>query len=104
MWILFLNDMRSFHVEDLRAVGWAETREALEAVLASEKVEPYRDGQWYKAFRAGGPLEWCNPPLGFDMDEGRTFVEVPPVITIAGCVEYSNPQPACPPLTAFGGA
>ena len=101
MWILFLNDMRAAHSEDLTAVGWAATRETLEAVLASEKVEPYTDDRWNKVFRRGGPLEWCNAPWTSDIEEGATFREVPPTIVIAGCVVYSNPEPTCPPLTGL---
>lgn len=44
----------------------AETVEELTQWLESETVEPYRDGQWSKAFRQGGPLEWYNPPDGDD--------------------------------------
>ena len=101
MWILFLNDMRASHAEDLTAVGWADTRETLAAVLASEKVEPYADGRCHKVFRKGGPLEWCNAPWAGDIEEGTTFREVPPTFTVAGCVEYSCPRPMCPLLTVL---
>ncbi len=101
MWNLFLNDMRAAHAEDLAAVGWAATREALEAVLAGERVEPYTDGRWNKAFRKGGPLEWCNEPWSGDIEDGLTFREAPPTIVIAGYVMYSNPEPMCPPLTVL---
>lgn len=31
--------------------------------------EPWRDGQWYKEFRAGSPLEWFNPAITLDLDK-----------------------------------
>lgn len=62
MWILRLNHMQSPNVENLTTVACAETREALMTFLDRERVDFYRDGHWNKAFRAGGPLEWYNPP------------------------------------------
>jgi hypothetical protein len=62
MWVLMLNDMRASQVEILHPVCRAESREALEAFLERESVAGYQDGQWGKAFRQGGPLEWYNPP------------------------------------------
>ena len=63
MWVLCLNDMRHPKSEHLTPVARAETAEALVAWVAGQAVEPYRDGPWHKAFAAGGPLEWYNPPL-----------------------------------------
>lgn len=74
MWVLCLNDMRSAKVEYLTPVARAATRDGLSELLEREKVEPYRDGQWGKEFRHGGPLEWFNPPYLFD--EHRHFVDV----------------------------
>ena len=65
MWILQLNDMRSSNVETMQFVTRAETREELDRFIASESVEPYRDGTWAKSFRDGGPLEWFNLPMPF---------------------------------------
>lgn len=62
MYVLVLNDMRMAQVEMSRPVVRSESREALEAFLLREQVEPYRDGQWGKTYRQGGPLEWFNPP------------------------------------------
>jgi hypothetical protein len=85
VWVLFLNDMRSAHSEDLQPVARAATREELEAFVERERAlsvytEPtglpptspetelsdyeYRvnSQRWHKTFRAGGPLEWFNPP------------------------------------------
>lgn len=78
MMILQLNPMTA-NYERLTAVARAETREALEAFLLSEKVEPYSDsdgesmcgGRLNKSFRKGGPLEYFNPP-----DRNECFVEV----------------------------
>jgi len=70
MWLLRLNNMQN-HTEDATIVAWAETKEALEAFIARERVEPYDDGgentfsgstcAWRKSFRKGGPLQWFNP-------------------------------------------
>jgi hypothetical protein len=65
MWILRLNDMRDDHFESLRPAFRAETREALVALVERETVPggyTTHDGRWGKTFRAGGPLEWYNPP------------------------------------------
>lgn len=70
VWLLRLNDMRAAQIEILGTVAVASSREALVAFLDAEAVEPYRDGQWNKSYRAGGPLEWCNPPF----DDERSFV------------------------------
>lgn len=83
MWFLKLNPMRG-NTEDRAIVGWAETKEELDAYLARERVEPYGDpGQssfglgpttWRKVFRKGGPLEWFNPPE--DIYAEDSFVDV----------------------------
>jgi hypothetical protein len=97
MWLLYLNDMRSAHIEHLSPAGWAHTKEALAESLAAEKVPSYWDGRWGKTFRQGGPLEWFNPPTG---DDREYYIEVPPTIVLAGCVEYRDPRPVCPELRA----
>lgn len=68
MWILLLNDMRSSNIETLLPRARAATKEALMRLLESERVDPYRDGQWGKSYRVGGPLEWCNPPFEFEIE------------------------------------
>ena len=70
MWVLLLNDMRSANIENILAVAKAETKEALVVYLEREKVDGYRDGQWGKGFKQGGPLEWYNAPW----DESESFV------------------------------
>lgn len=72
MWILLLNDMRASNIENVRPVARAHERSVLEQYLARETVESYRDGQWAKSFRKGGPLEWYNPP--FFHDESFVYV------------------------------
>lgn len=64
MWVLKLNDMRSSKIEMWESVARAEHSEKLQQWMDLEKVEPYRDEQWSKVFRKGGPLEWYNEPLG----------------------------------------
>ena len=63
VFVLRLNNMREAKCEVLTAVCRAESREALEAYVRSEMAESqYVDGHWHKTFKAGGPLEWYNPP------------------------------------------
>jgi hypothetical protein len=61
VFVLYLNPMREGKSERLFPVARAESRGELEALLAREKVEGYRDGPWRKVHRKGGPLEWFNP-------------------------------------------
>ena len=61
MFLLRLNPMRA-NAEHNIVVARAETVDRLIAFVNSERVEPYRDGEWHKCFRQGGPLEWYNPP------------------------------------------
>jgi hypothetical protein len=75
MWLLYLNPMQG-NSENKALIGRAETKTELEQYLASERVEPYDDGEgegtveygrfipgtWHKVYRKGGPLEWYNPP------------------------------------------
>ena len=66
MFVLQLNPMTS-NAEMVQPIAVAETREALENYLKSERVEPYQtDGRWNKVFRQGGPLEWFNDTAFFD--------------------------------------
>lgn len=74
MWVLLLNDMRASQVEILSPVARADSRDALQSLLAREKVDAYNDGRWGKAYRQGGPLEWFNPP--WDFESHRHFVNV----------------------------
>lgn len=63
MWILSLSSMTWPKYENsLQQVAWAETREELEALVERERVEPYKDDEFSKNFRKGGPLEMFNPP------------------------------------------
>ena len=66
MFVLQLNDMRACKIELLTVIARAETREALEKYMKAEEVDSYRDGQWGKVYRKGGPLEWCNSPFLID--------------------------------------
>jgi hypothetical protein len=76
MWILRLNPMTS-NAETVVPLVRAETREQLEAFMASETVTPYQDSQWGKTFRQGGPLEWFNPPMG-----GEAWIGVPAIVDV----------------------
>ena len=66
MFILQLNDMRSANVENLTVSYRADTKEELDEFIEKEKVENYSDGQWAKAYRKDGPLEWFNPPWNLE--------------------------------------
>jgi hypothetical protein len=88
VWILYLNDMRSSHVEDVQPIARSDTQEELQALMNKEKVEAYSEPTelpptspesepsnydyransrtWVKSFRKGGPLEWFNPPYPGD--------------------------------------
>ena len=57
MWVL-----RSPQIEILTDVAWSQTKEELERFIESERVDEYKDGNWYKTFRKDGPLEWYNEP------------------------------------------
>lgn len=35
--------------------------------------EPWRDGQWYKEFRAGSPLEWFNPAFSLELNRTAPY-------------------------------
>lgn len=63
MWILRLNDMRSPNIEMYEVVAKSESNYRLEQWLQCEKVEPYREDNWGKVYRKGGPLEWYNEPI-----------------------------------------
>lgn len=76
MFVLYLNDMRSAHIEDRSPAAWAETREALERLIEAEKVDGYNDGRWGKSFRRGGPLEWFNGAIFFDGELGHGIRDV----------------------------
>lgn len=58
--VLILNDMRDPKIEMLTEVARARTKIELEDMLINESVDFYKDGQWSKTFRKGGPLEWFN--------------------------------------------
>lgn len=64
MWILRLHDMRSPKIEMYEVVARCASNEKLEQWVQLERVERYRDGEWEKTFRKGGPLEWYNEPYG----------------------------------------
>ena len=63
-YVLNLNHMRSARVENLSPVCWSENPEDFRDLIKREQVEYYRDENWGKNFRKGGPLEWFNPPFG----------------------------------------
>jgi len=58
---LVLNPMRG-RMEEQHLVAVADSRAELERLLTDERVPTYRDDNWQKCFRAGGHLEWFNPP------------------------------------------
>lgn len=72
---LILNPMQG-RCEEQRVIAASDSREELKAAWDAEKVEPYRDGQWYRSYRKGGPLEWFNPPMGGDTDFRNGIIEL----------------------------
>jgi hypothetical protein len=42
-------------------------------LLDEEKVATYKDGDHFKQFKKGGPLEWFNPPSGKDVVASFVF-------------------------------
>lgn len=65
---LVLNPM-TCRTEEQRLVAASESREELKAAWDAERVEPYKDEQWHRVYRKGGPLEWYNPPFSGDLDD-----------------------------------
>lgn len=60
---LVLNCMLSPNIENIATVPGSPISTNRQEVVdwyESHKVEPYRDGQWYKTFKKGSHLEWAN--------------------------------------------
>ena len=74
---LVLNPMRG-RMEEQRLVAVSDRKSELEDLLATEKVEAYRDDNWSKCYRSSGPLEWFNPPTFPDRadDFGHGIIEL----------------------------
>ena len=70
MFVLMLNDMRSSNIEITSPVLKGSSKKSIITYLERERVPAYRDGRWYKTFRQGSMLEWCNQP------DDRSFVDV----------------------------
>lgn len=115
VWVLFLNDMRSAHSEDLQPVARAHTREALVAFVERERAptpteEPtglpptspatdpssfnvrVNSQRWHKSFRVGGPLEWYNPPFMGSRAE-QHFQQVPRILDRSQEIDAILPVP-----------
>ncbi len=73
MYLLKLNDMRSPQVEIMQPIGIFESLDQIHRFLHAEEVSAYKDGQWNKRYRQGGPLEWFNPPIFME----ESFEEFP---------------------------
>ena len=74
---LVLNPMRG-RMEEQRLVAASDQKTELENLLVAERVADYRDDNWGKCFRSGGPLEWFNPPPFPDRadDWGHGIIEL----------------------------
>jgi len=87
-WVLRMNDMRNAKSGELIGVMRAKTKGKLIELLERERVatytEPKADGnlleRWYKNYRKGGPLEWCNLPT--EMNEDLHFYAVDPLDSV----------------------
>jgi hypothetical protein len=65
---LLLNDMRSPNIENIEVVRTAETPRELAGWYMDQLAdEPWKDGQWRKAFKPGSDLEWFNPAADIRM-------------------------------------
>ena len=79
-WVLFLNDMRSSHIEDVVPALCGESPEELvEAMRKAKASESWSDGRWGKTFKKDSPLEWFNYPLSDSIEsllnrEGFEFI------------------------------
>lgn len=59
---LMLNDMRSSNIENLHCVKVSSNRDELVEFHKNElATEGWRDENWWKEFKKGSVLEWCNP-------------------------------------------
>jgi hypothetical protein len=68
MYALMLNDMRSSNVENIEVVRTGQTSEELADWYRDQLApEPWNDGRWNKAFKAGSDLEWYNPATSIDV-------------------------------------
>jgi hypothetical protein len=74
---LVLNPMRG-RMEEQRLIAVSDSKPELERLLTEERVENYRDENWSKCYRSGGPLEWFNPPTFPDRadDWGHGIIEL----------------------------
>lgn len=77
VWGLVLNPMRG-RTEAQQLIAVSDIKDEILAFWRAEKVEPYKDGEWQRAYRAGGPLEWYNPPWSEDVRDhhGNGIVEL----------------------------
>lgn len=66
---ILLNPMTG-RTEAMRLVACSDMRSEVEALLSGERCEPYKDDNWHKVFKKGGPLEWMNPPGGIYDETG----------------------------------
>ena len=60
--VLSLVDVRT-PVLGIRPAARSRSVAALQALIDRERVPLYEDGELYKSFRKGGPLEWREDPL-----------------------------------------
>jgi hypothetical protein len=105
IYVLLLNDMRSANIENLTPVAWADSGEALGALVDREQVEPYREpGEnrygpitWGKSFRKNGPLEWYNLP---SVHGGYGGIQAFPDLVVIDGVPHYPPRPIDVPNVA----
>ena len=70
---LILNPMTD-RAESRSLVAVSTDYEKLVQWYSSQKAtEPYRDGQWYKVFKQGSPLEWFNPVFSLELNNLALF-------------------------------
>lgn len=71
---LILNDMRSPKIEMSEIVALSTDYQKLVDWYTSQIApEGWRDGQWYKSFAEGSPLEWYNPASSLELNANYPF-------------------------------
>lgn len=98
LYVLLLNDMRAGNVENIQPVLWSDSPESLVRYMREHAVEayteprptPYGESTWYKVFRKGSLLEWCNPPS----ELGGIFGGIHPIpASVVNGVPMYDPRP-----------
>ena len=72
IYTLALNPMAG-RAEERRIVALSGDYDRLVAWYRDQMVPEWRDGQWYKYFRQGSPLEWFNPAFSLELSQNAPY-------------------------------